>query len=77
MDQLSSRLELATSTLHLRFVGMDSNEHLPLWGPNIVHLDRVGRMVEETLASGKFLVPHDPVALPRIKGIRADKLGLM
>ena len=36
LDQLSCGLELAASASRLRFVGMDSNGHSPLWGPNTV-----------------------------------------
>ena len=39
LDQLSSGLELAASASRLRFVGMDSNGHSPLWVPNTVQLD--------------------------------------
>ena len=41
LDQLSCGLELAALASRLRFVGMDSNGHSPLWGPNTVQLDRV------------------------------------
>ena len=68
LDQLSCGLELATSSLHLRFVGMDSNGHSPLWGPNTVQLDGVGRMVEETLATSNMLVLNDPAAPPSYHG---------
>ena len=33
LNQLPSRLELATLASRLHFVGIDSNGHLPLWVP--------------------------------------------
>ena len=68
LDQLSCGLELAASASRLRFVGMDSNGHSPLWGPNTVQLDRVGRMVEETLSASNMFVVNDPAAPPSYHG---------
>ena len=68
LDQLSCGLELAASASRLHFVGMDSNGHSPLWGPNTVQLDRVGRMVEETLSASNMFVVNDPAAPPSYHG---------
>ena len=68
LDQLSYGLELAASSLRLQFVGMDSNGHSPLWGPNLVQLDRVGLMVEETLSASNMFAMNDPVAPPCFHG---------
>ena len=40
----------------LRLVGMDSNGHSPLWGPEKVELDKVGELVEDVLGEGDLLV---------------------
>ena len=68
LDQLSRGLELAASSSCLRFVGMDSNGHSPLWGPTTVHLDGVGRMVEETLSASNMFILNDPAAPPSYHG---------
>ena len=68
LDQLSCGLELAASSSRLRFVGMDSNGHSPLWGPNSVQLDRVDRMVEETLLASNMFILNDPAAPPSYHG---------
>ena len=68
LDQLSTELEIAASSSRFRFIGMDSNGHSPLWGPNTVRLDRVGLMVEETLTSTDMLVLNDPAAPPSYHG---------
>ena len=68
LDQLSYRLELAASSSRLRFVGMDSNGHSPLWGPNTMQLDRVGWMVEETLSASNVFIINDLAAPPSYHG---------
>ena len=68
LDQLSTELEIAASSSRFRFIGMDSNGHSPLWGPSSVRLDRVGRMVEETLTSADMLILNDPAAPPSYHG---------
>ena len=68
LDQLSSGLELAASSSCLWFVGMDSNGHSPLWGPNTVQLDRVSWMVEETLSASNMFIINDPAAPPSYHG---------
>ena len=47
---------------------MDSNGHSPLWGPTTVQLDRVGRMVEETLSASNMFILNDPAAPPSYNG---------
>ena len=68
LDQLSYGLELATSSSRLRFVGMDSNGHSPLWVPTTVQLDRVGGMVEATLSASNMFILNDLVAPPSYHG---------
>ena len=73
LDQLSCGLELAALSSRLRFVDMDSNGHSPLWGPNIVQLDRVGRMVEVTLSASDMFILNDPGAPPSYHGDKGQQ----
>ena len=46
---LSRALKKSQEITLLRLVGMDSNGHSPLWGPEEVELDKVGELIEDVL----------------------------
>lgn len=68
LEQLSIGLNLAASKTKFRLVGMDSNGHSPLWGPNTTRLDQVGRNVEAVLAEGNMLVLNSNESPPTYVG---------
>ena len=56
VNQLSNAIAKASAMSPFVFVGMDSNGHSPLWGPEGTKLDRIGESVEEALCEGGLLV---------------------
>ena len=56
VNQLSNAIAKASTMSPFVFVGMDSNGHSPLWGPEGTKLDRIGESVEEALCEGGLLV---------------------
>ena len=55
-DQLSRALTRASEMSSFIFVGLDSNGHSPLWGPEGSKVDKIGEMVEGVLCEGGLLV---------------------
>ena len=56
VNQLSNAIAKASTMLPFVFVGMDSNGHSPLWGPEETKLDKIGESVKEGLCDGGLLV---------------------
>ena len=64
VNQLSNTLAKASTMTAFVFVGMDSNGHSPLWGPEGTKLDRIGESVEEVLCEGGSLVLNNQGSPP-------------
>ena len=56
VNQLSNAIAKASVMSPFVFVGMNSNGHSLLWGPEGTKLDRTGEPVEEALCEGGLLV---------------------
>ena len=69
LDQLSCGFRTCRFSIAPSFCGHGLPMGIrPLWGPNSVQLDRVGRMVEETLSASNMFVVNDPAAPPSYHG---------
>ena len=51
-----------------RLVGMDSNEHSPLWGPKSVKQDQLVRRVMDALAEGNMIALNHSDSPPTFHG---------
>ena len=71
-DLLGRALTKSQELTPLRLVGMDSNGHSPLWGPEKVELDKVGELVEDVLGEGDLLVVNHRDSPPTFLGDRGQ-----
>ena len=71
-DLLGRALTKSQELTPLRLVGMDSNGHSPLWGPEKVELDTVGELVEDVLGEGDLLVVNHCDPPPTFLGDRGQ-----
>ena len=64
VNQLSNAIAQASPMSPFVFVGMESNGHSPLWGPEGTKLNRIGESLEEALCEGGLLVLNNQDCLP-------------
>ena len=56
-----------------RLVGLDSNGHSPLWGPDEVELDKIGELTEDVLGEGDLIVVNHCDSPPTFYGDRGQR----
>ena len=73
MDQLAKVLTLSQELTPFRLVGLDSNGHSPLWGPDEVELDKIGELTEDVLGEGDLIVVNHRDSPPTFYGDRGQR----